>query len=105
MGRLSRDIKEFEQLDSVLYGILVDKKENAMKLEQKYGLGKFPVYYDSNKKMANMLNQEVKIAKAGRLPGLLIVDKEGIIQYAYYGDSMSDIPKNSDVFEVLKKLK
>ena len=38
------------------------------------------------------------------MPGLLILDKQGIIQFAYYGDSMQDIPKNEKIFEVLTKI-
>jgi hypothetical protein len=56
------------------------------------------------KKVPEMLNQEIKLLKGGRMPGLLIVDKGGIIQYAYYGDSMSDIPENDTLFEVLEKI-
>ena len=42
--------------------------------------------------------------KLGRMPGLLITDKEGIIKYAYYGDSMKDIPKNEILIEKLKEI-
>lgn len=49
-----------------------------------------------------MLNQQIKVTKLGRMPGLLIVDKQGIIQYAYYGDSMKDIPENEVLFEVIE---
>jgi peroxiredoxin len=79
--------------------------ENAQKLETKYAKGRYPVYYDQTKKVPKMLKQEVSPLKLGRMPALLVVDKEGIIQYAHYGDSMKDIPKNEDIFEVLKKLK
>lgn len=74
-------------------------------METKYAKGKYPVYYDQTKKVPNLLKQEVNPLKLGRMPALLVVDKEGIIQYAHYGDSMQDIPKNEEIFEVLKKLK
>ena len=90
-------------MDTYLYPILADSEKNAKKLEQKYAR-KYPIFYDPSKKVPNMLNQEVKLLKLGRMPGLLIIDKEGIIQYAYYGDSMSDIPKNETLFDVLKKI-
>lgn len=73
-------------------------------MEQKYARNKYAIYYDSTKKVPNILNQQVKILRLGRLPGLLIVDKQGIVQYAYYGDSMSDIPSNEEVLEVLKTI-
>lgn len=78
--------------------------ENAKKMEEKYAKNKFPIYYDEQKKVVKMLNQEIKLAKFGRMPALMIVDKEGTIRYAYFGNSMSDIPKNEDLFEELKKL-
>ncbi len=83
---------------------MVDKLENAIKMEQKYAKEEFPIYYDNNKEVVKKLHQEFKIRKLGRMPALFIVDKEGIIQYAYYSDSMSDIPKNKALFEVLEKL-
>jgi peroxiredoxin Q/BCP len=51
-----------------------------------------------------MLKQEVKPLKLGRMPALLIIDKKGIIKYAYYSDERYDIPENDDIIEVLKNL-
>lgn len=88
-----------------MYAITADKLENAQQLETKYAKGKFPVYYDDAGDTVKLLKQESKILKFGRMPGLLIIDKNGIIQYAYYSDSMSDIPKNEELFEVIDKFK
>jgi len=91
-------------LNAELYPITVDKLENAQKLESKYAKSKYPIYYDETKKVAKLLHQEWKILKLGRMPGMLIVDRDGVIQWAYYSSSMSDIPKNEVVLEVLEKL-
>ena len=90
-------------MNTVLYPILVDNENNAKKMEEKYAR-KYPIYYDEGKSVANLLNQQVKILRFGRMPGLLIVDKKGIIQWSYYGDSMKDIPENEVLFEILKEL-
>ena len=89
-------------MDAYLYPILVDSVENAQKMEQKYARNKYAIFYDEDKKVSKMLNQQVKITKLGRMPGLLIVDKQGIVQYAYYGDSMKDIPENDVLFKELE---
>ncbi len=73
-------------------------------MEEKYAKNKFPIFYDPKKKVLKLLNQEVVLLKLGRMPGLLIVDKEGIIRYAYYSNAMHDIPKNDILIEELKKL-
>jgi peroxiredoxin len=90
-------------MNTYLYPILADSEENAKKFESKYAR-KYPIFYDPSKKIPEMLNQEVKLLKFGRMPGLLILDKAGIIRYAYYGDSMSDIPENETLFEILEKI-
>lgn len=90
-------------LDAYLYPILADSEKNAKKMEQKYAR-KYPIFYDESKTVVNMLNQEVKWLKGGRMPGLLIIDKQGIIRYAYYSESMSDIPENDVLLEVLRNI-
>ena len=103
-GHLGKDYDKFEEKDVYLYPILVDNIENAKKLEKKYARNKYPIFYDESKKVVKMLNQQIKVTKLGRMPGMLIVDKQGIIQYAYYGDSMKDIPENTVVFDVIERI-
>jgi alkyl hydroperoxide reductase subunit AhpC len=73
-------------------------------MEKKYSRNVYPIFYDKKKKVAKMLHQEKKLLKLGRLPGLLILDKDNIIRYAYYSDSRKDIPKNDEIFEVINEL-
>lgn len=101
---MRKDITKFEEVDGYLYPILADKESNAIKMEQKYARKKYPIFYDKEKEIPDLLNQEVKLLKLGRMPGLLVIDKDGIIQYAYYGENMHDIPKNEEILEVLKKI-
>jgi peroxiredoxin len=101
---LRQKYDEYSALDTIIAPILVDKLENAQKMEEKYAKNKFPILYDKTKKVSKMLHQEIKILKLGRMPGLIIVDKQGIIQFAYYGENMQDIPKNRDVLEILRKM-
>ena len=58
---------------------------------------KFPIYYDDDQSMVKiLLEQEVEDLQTGEMPALLIVDKNGMIRYAHYGDGLSDIPKNEE---------
>ncbi len=102
--RLAGQYEKFTQLNTELYPITADKLANAQKLDEKYAKGKFPIYYDESEQVPKLLHQEWKVLKFGRMPGLLIIDKNGIIQYAYYSNSMSDIPSNEEVFGVLEKI-
>ena len=102
-AELRRDLEKFEELDAFLYPILADNEKNAQKMEQKYAR-KYPIFYDPSKKIPKLLKQQVRIRKGGRMPGLLIIDKQGIIRYAYYSDSMKDLPKNEDILAELRKI-
>jgi peroxiredoxin Q/BCP len=35
---------------------------------------------------------------------MMVIDKEGIVRFVHYGHSMSDIPANADVLEILRVL-
>lgn len=72
-------------------------------MQQKYARV-FPIFYDKKKNIAKILRQEIKILKMGRMPGLIIIDKHGIIRYAYYSDNMHDIPENKEIIDELKKI-
>jgi peroxiredoxin len=82
---------------------MADIEKNAKKMEEKYART-YPVFYDQAKKVPKLLNQEIRLIKLGRMPGLLVVDKKGIIQYAYYGENMHDIPENEEILEVLRRI-
>lgn len=84
-----------------------DVLNNAIEMEQKYAKGKFPIYYDVMAEVLTKLGQEIKFVDSEfkRMPAVLIVDKEGTIQYAYYGDSTSDNPKIEELLEAVKEIK
>ncbi len=59
---------------------------------------------DPKHKVANLYGQEWNIFKLGRVPALLVIDKQGLIRYQHYSASMSDIPDNQLVLSILDKI-
>jgi peroxiredoxin len=59
---------------------------------------------DPDHKVANVYKQEVNIMKLGRMPLICVVDANGHIRYVHYGASMSDIPKNEILLNVIDEL-
>ena len=59
---------------------------------------------DPNHAVANRYKQEVNLFKLGRMPLVCIVDAKGMIRYAHYGKSMSDIPENKILLDVIDEL-
>jgi peroxiredoxin len=38
------------------------------------------------------------------MPALFIIDRDGLVRFSHHGQSMSDIPENRDVLNILQKL-
>ena len=59
---------------------------------------------DPSHSVLSRLGQEIKIFKLGRMPAQVVIDKQGIARYAHYGESMSDIPSNAELLDLLDQL-
>jgi peroxiredoxin Q/BCP len=59
---------------------------------------------DPNHKVAQRYKQEVNLFKLGRMPLVMVVDAAGLIRFAHYGASMSDIPSNEELLDVIDQL-
>lgn len=75
----------------------------------------FRIYWDSQKipftglvdrdhTVAQRYKQEVNLFKLGRMPLVTVVDRNGMIRFAHYGASMSDIPSNAELLDVIDQL-
>jgi len=59
---------------------------------------------DPDHKVAGNYKQEVNLFRLGRMPLVCVVDRQGRIRYAHYGRSMSDIPDNATLLQVIDEL-
>ena len=59
---------------------------------------------DPGHAVASRYKQEVNLFKLGRMPLVMIVDAAGMIRFAHYGASMSDIPTNEELLDVIDQL-
>jgi peroxiredoxin Q/BCP len=59
---------------------------------------------DPSHSVARIYRQEVNLFKLGRMPLNCVVDAEGSIRFAHYGQSMSDIPSNEELLQVIDEL-
>jgi peroxiredoxin Q/BCP len=61
----------------------------------------FPGLADLRSRVAERYYQEVNLFKFGRMPAIFVIDFDGNIRYAHYADSMSDLPPNQDLLDVI----
>jgi hypothetical protein len=65
----------------------------------------FPAVADPEHRIAELLGQEVRLVKLGRMPAVLVVDPDGIVRAAWYGQSMRDNPSIDELFAALDSLR
>jgi peroxiredoxin Q/BCP len=103
MMQLHQDYEKFSQLDTIIV-VIGPEDSPAFKAywdENKYDFIGIP---DKEHEILKLYGQKVNIFKLGRMPGQMIIDKNGILRYVHYGNSMSDIPKNEELIKIIEEL-
>jgi peroxiredoxin Q/BCP len=59
---------------------------------------------DPDHLIAKKYRQEVNLFKLGRMPLNCIIDAKGYVRFTHYGNSMSDIPSNEELLDVIDEL-
>ena len=103
MAQLRQDYENFKNLDTE---VLVVGPENAKSFQEYWTKENLPFVGlpDPKHTVSELYGQEVKVLKLGRLPCQMIIDKTGILRFVHYGHSMSDIPSNNEIVELLETI-
>lgn len=102
MAQLRRDYQRFVKLDTE---IIVAGPENAEAFREYWAKEDLPFIGlpDPEHKVLKLYGQEVKLFKLGRLPAQMLIDKSGKVRFVHYGHSMSDIPSNQEIIDLIEK--
>ena len=103
MAQLRQDFDKFEAEETE---ILVLGPEDSLAFKSYWKTNKLPFVGlpDPTHKILKLYGQEIKLFKFGRMPAMLIIDKNGLVRFVHYGHSMSDIPDNRDVLLTLNSM-
>ncbi len=103
MAQLRRDFDEFRKRE---VEIVVVGPENAEAFRMYFLENSVPFIGlpDPQHSVLKLYGQEVNLFKLGRMPAQVIIDKVGVVRYAHYGHSMSDIPENAELLALLDEL-
>jgi peroxiredoxin Q/BCP len=100
---LRRDYEKFVQRDTEVVVVGPEQKRDFQYYWSKKELP-FIGLPDPEMKVLNLYGQEFSLLKLGRMPAQAIVDKKGMVRFAHYGHSMSDIPRNNEILNLLDQL-
>ena len=59
---------------------------------------------DPRHSIADAYGQRSSLLKLGRLPALVVIDRDGIVRHVHYGQSMADIPPADVLIGLLREL-
>jgi peroxiredoxin Q/BCP len=103
MAQLRQDAEKFTERNAE---IVVVGPEGASAFASYWEKEKLPFVGlpDPKNSVLKKYGQEVRLFKLGRMPAQVIVDKQGVARYVHYGHSISDIPPNGELLELLDTL-
>ncbi|GBD15485.1 hypothetical protein HRbin26_00375 [bacterium HR26] len=100
---MRQDYERFRALGAEVIAIGPDTPERFRRYWAEHQLP-FLGLADPEHRVAGRYGQEVKLLKLGRLPAVVVVDREGIVRAVHYGGSMRDIPPNETLLATLAAL-
>ena len=103
MAQLRQDYQQFAAQDTEVIAVGPDSQEDFQKFWEKKDMP-FIGLADPSHEVAKQYDQEVNLLKFGRIPAQMIIDKDGILRFVHYSNSMSDIPNNQEILKKLKKI-
>ncbi len=103
MTQLRQDYPEFEKRNVQLIAVGPEDREKFAEywITEKMP---FPGIPDPRHRVADTYKQKVDFLKLGRMPAMMVIDKEGKLRYQHYGSSMMDIPENSEILEIIDEM-
>lgn len=103
MARLRQDYQEFAQRDAEIIAIGPEGPEAFAAWWRREQMP-FTGIGDPKHQIAKIYGQQVKPLKFGRMPAMVVIDKQGRVRFQHYGESMSDIPSNEKILSLLDDL-
>jgi peroxiredoxin len=103
LARLRRGMAAFEDRRAVILVIDPDRPDQIQEYWQREDFP-FPGFADMENQVASLYRQKVDMYRDGRLPSVVLVDREGRVRYRYDGASAPDIPANETLLAELDRI-
>ncbi len=103
MAQLRRDYEMFKSRDTEIIAIGPDSHADFIDYWADHSIP-FIGLADPDHTVARLYEQEVNLFKFGRIPAEMVLDKQGIVRYVHYAQSMADIPDNKEILSKLEVL-
>jgi peroxiredoxin Q/BCP len=103
MAQLRRDYQKFIDRDAEIIAIGPEDQKSFAAWWHSHKMP-FVGVGDPGHVIAKLYSQQVKWLRGGRLPALMVVDKNGDVRFQHYANSPGDIPSDDTVLALLDTL-
>jgi len=103
MAQLRQDYKDFVDRDTEVIAVGPDSQKAFVDYWEENDIP-FIGLADPDNEVAKLYDQEVNLLKFGRIPAQMLIDKQGTVRYVHYSNSMSDIPDNVDMLNLIDEI-
>lgn len=103
MAQLRQDYDQFVKRGAKVV-IIGPEKRNAFVTYWKAEAIPYIGLPDSLHDVAKSYHQEVNLFKLGRMPALMLIDRQGFIRYEHRGESMADIVPDEALLAMIDAL-
>lgn len=94
----------FEQRNARLVGISADPPVTVMRTHNELGIT-FTLLPDDKRRLIRLYDHRERFSQLNiHNPAVYIVDHEGIVRYAYFGEHAADRPSPAEILQALDRL-
>ena len=96
---MTEQYQRFVEAGAEVLAVVYDSMERARQYFSDHNIP-FMCLIDSNREVFDRYQVDNKLISLGQRPGLFIIDREGVVQFAHVGWQQWEIPDDSLVLEV-----
>lgn len=94
---------EFQQRNAEVVAIAPDTLEHAQAFFQQHDIP-FPCLADPDRSVFRLYDVKSALVSLGQRPGLFVIDRDGVVQYAHLGFQQWEIPSIDETLAAIDAL-
>ncbi len=103
MAQLRQDYQKFVEADTEVIAVGPEDAKSFARWWHDHKM-QFVGIPDPKHEIAKLYTQRFNVLRGGRLPALMVIDKEGKLRLKHYGDAPRDIPSDNEVLALLAEI-
>lgn len=98
---MTAQYQEFREAGAEVIALVRDTQQAAQAFFKKRPIP-FPCLVDTEGSVYHQFEVKSKLLSLGQRPALFVIDREGIVRYAYLGTQQWEIPANEEVLKIVR---